>query len=78
MDEKLIRELCYEWIHGDNSQYKRLEWLSKNSKKGRVRSKNLNRLEKMHPKYKIFRMIEEEIGSELMWYQKELLYGVIK
>ena len=76
MNKDLIRVLCYEWIREDKSQYKRIEWLSKNSKKHRVRTKNWHRLKKTHPKYKIFEIIEDEIESELMLYQKEILYGL--
>lgn len=79
MDEKLFKKMCYKWIKEDkdDSHYKRLKWLSENGRKHRIRTKNLNRL-KMHPKYKIFKMIEDKIKSELMWYKKEMLFCLRK
>lgn len=76
VDKDLIRKFGYEWISGDNSQYKRMEWLFHNSKKHRVRTKNLNRLKKIHPKYKLYQIIEDEIDAELRLYQAEILYGL--
>lgn len=68
VDKDLIKKLSYEWINGDNSQYKRMEWLFHNSKKHRVRTKNLNKLKKIYPKYKLFQMIEDNL---VIHFQKE-------
>lgn len=59
--EELVRNLVVEWINMDKSKYSRMEHLYNHSKKHRVRTKYLNKLRKVHPKYKIYKILEEEI-----------------